>query len=151
MDLSNKWDGLEIPNEVVIEATPFENLIVEDKSKSVDDSWRRVIPMINQLRNSEYADNYTKDSMDSATSAAALFASKLSESLLKREVTINFDIQMDESVEISFNGRQKARVNLMLDAINTHEEAFLCYQRDGHLTQTNGYMSEVIEILNNIL
>lgn len=151
MDLSNKWDGIEIPNEFVIEATPFENLIVEDKSKPVDDSWRRCASMLYKLRNSKYADNYTKSSVNLATTTAALFVSKLSDNILMHETMIDFDVQLDESVEISFSGRQKARVNLMLDAINTHEEAFLCYYRDGRPTQTNGYMSDIIEILNRIL
>ena len=83
--------------------------------------------------------------------AASLFISLIPDNLLELKSLIDFDVELDESVELVFQGRQRVRVNLMLDSMQTKEEAFVLYQRNGRLTQSNGYMVEVIELLKNIL
>ncbi len=83
--------------------------------------------------------------------SVARFVSKLPDDVLTQKQLVDFDIQMEESIEFVFSGRQRVRVNLMFDAMNTYEEAFIFYQQNGRLTQSNGYMADVIEILRHIL
>ena len=129
----------------------FVNMKDEYIDNDIDESWRRVMPVVRELRDSEYADTYTQNSIDSATMAAARFVSKMPDRIMALKGLIDFDVQMEDSVEIVFSGRQEVRVNLMLDSLDTQEEAFLFYLHDGRMTQTNGYMSDVIEILRQIL
>ena len=83
--------------------------------------------------------------------AASVFISLMPDSILEMKRLIDFDVELDESVEFIFQGRQKVRVNLMLKSMQTKEEAFILYQRNDRLTQSNGYMAEVVEILKRVL
>lgn len=151
MELSNFWRQLYQTRSKEVESMTFVNMKDEYIGNAIDESWRRVIPVVRELRDSEYADTYPQNSIDSATMAAARFVSKMPDRLMALKGLIDFDVQMEDSVEIVFSGRQEARVNLMLDSMDSQEEAFLFYQHEGRMTQTNGYMSDVIEILRQIL
>lgn len=144
---------IRLSQEPAITAVPqtFVNLQDDYTDSDIDESWRRVMPMVRELRNSEYANTYNQEGIDNATMAAARFVSKIPDSIMALKELIDFDVQMEDSVEIVFSGRQEARVNLMLDSMDTQEEAFLFYKNNGRMTQTNGYMTEVIEILRQIL
>lgn len=151
IQLSNRWRQVEESKTEPIEPHAFVNLVEDTEVSIIDESWRRVLPKVRELRNSEYANTYSQESIDSATMAAARFVSKMPDNIMAFKGLIDFDVQMEDSVEIVFSGRQEARVNLMLDSMDTQEEAFLFYQHNGRMTQTNGYMSDVIEILRQIL
>lgn len=151
MELSNFWRQLYQARANAVEPQAFVNIKDEYIDSDVDGSWRRVLPVVRELRDSEDTNTYSQKSIDSATMAAARFVSKMPDRIMTLKGLIGFDKQMEDSVEIIFSGRQEVRVNLMLDSMDTQEEAFLFYQHNGRMTQTNGYMSDIIEILRQIL
>lgn len=150
MKLSNYWNQ-DLQQSETSHPASFVNTFDNYEVNKIDESWRRVIPVVSELRNSVTARFYSQDSIDNATMSVARFVSKLPDDVLTQKQLVDFDIQMEESIEFVFSGRQRVRVNLMFDAMNTYEEAFIFYQQNGRLTQSNGYMADVIEILRHIL
>lgn len=151
MKLSNYW---EVPATHGDDASQMSNSrlpSIEPLYRSLDDTWRRIVPIVSELRNSQTSSIYQQGSVDSATMAASRFISLMPDNILELKRLVDFDVELDESVEFVFQGRQRVRVNLMLNATQTSEEAFIVYQRDGRLTQKNGYMAEVMEILKSVL
>lgn len=151
MEQTNFWKKINTPNNKPASPSPFTRIVEDAVECRIDESWRRVMPVVNELRNSVSSELYEQRSIDTATIAAARFVCRMPDDLLEQKQLIDFDIQMEESVEMVFSGRQKVRVNLMLESMNTQEEAFIFYQMNGRMTQTNGYMSDVIEILKRVL
>lgn len=151
MNLSNYWEAQTAQGEDNGQTFQQTSMVFRPSDLNLDGTWRRIVPLVAELRNSPTATIYQQDSVDSATMAASLFISLIPDNLLELKSLIDFDVELDESVELVFQGRQRVRVNLMLDSMQTKEEAFVLYQRNGRLTQSNGYMVEVIELLKNIL
>lgn len=151
MELTNYWIEHKKAQHNKFIPSSFVHLEEKRPCDNIDETWRRIIPVVTELRNSKTTDFYKQSSVDLATLAASIFVSMVPDEILQHKRLIDFDIQVDDSVEIVFKGRQQVRVNLMLESLKTQEEAFLFYQRDGLPTQTNGYMSEIVEILKQIL
>ena len=151
MKLSNYW---EVPTTHVEDASQMTNgrfPSIEPLDRSFGDAWRRIVPLVSELRNSQTSSVYQQGSVDSATMAVSRFISLMPDNILELKRLIDFDVELDESVEFVFQGRQRVRVNLMLNAMHTSEEAFIVYQKNGRLTQRNGYMTEVMQILKSVL
>lgn len=151
MNLSNYWEAQTVQGEENGQTFQRTTMAFRPSGHMLDGTWRRIVPLVAELRNSPAATIYRQDSVDSATMAASRFINLIPDNLLELKSLIDFDVELDESVEFVFQGRQRVRVNLMLDSMQTKEEAFVLYQRNGRLTQSNGYMAEAIELLKNIL
>lgn len=148
MNLSNYWETITAHDED--EGQRFTRAFKPSEHK-LDGTWRHIVPLVAELRNSPTSTIYQQDSVDAATMAASRFISLMPDSIMKMKSLIDFDVELDESVEFVFQGRQHVRVNLMLDSMQTKEEAFIIYERNGRLTQSNGYMAEMVQILKDIL
>ncbi len=151
MNLCNYWEEQFFSDDKAGQSFQSIPGAFEPKDRRLDGTWRRIVPLVAELRNSPTCSIYKQDSVDAATMAASVFISRMPDSILEMKRLIDFDVELDESVEFIFQGRQKVRVNLMLKSMKTKEEAFILYQRNDRLTQSNGYMAEVVEILKRVL
>lgn len=151
MKFSNYWMAQTANEEDKGQMFQNASIFLKPADRVLDDSWRRIVPLVSELRNSQTSKEYQHKSVDSATMAASRFISLIPDDILQFKKLIDFDVELDESIEFVFQGRQQVRVNLMLDSMRTKEEAFILYQRNGNQIQSNGYMAEVIEILKNVL
>jgi hypothetical protein len=151
MKLSNYWELPTTHGEDASQMTNGHFPPIAPFDRSFGDAWRRIVPLVSELRNSQASSVYQQGSVDSATMAASRFISLMPDNILELKRLIDFDVELDESVEFVFQGRQRVRVNLMLNAMQTSEEAFVVYKKNGRLTQRNGYMTEVMQILKSVL
>lgn len=150
MEFSNSWSKSSTRQQKTL-STGFAHLELELDAQPIDHTWRRLVSVASELRNSELASTYQKFFVDEATMAASKFISLMPSGLLEKRGLVDFDVEIENSIELLFNGKQEVRVNLMIESLDTQEEAFVFYRREGEPTQTNGYMSEVVEILKHIL
>lgn len=139
-------------NEVVVEKKPFENRTIRVIEHQYCDSFeRKISTIVSQLRSRKTDYPFEVGNIDEAINSLSRFVSLMGNDIDRYQEEIQFDMDLLDSIEITFQGHGITRFNLMFTELNTIEEAYLFYLKDGRPTQVNGSLPIMVDLLKQVL
>lgn len=139
-------------NEVVIEEKPFENETTTVFGHQYDDSFeRKISTIVSRLRGRLSDTPFEEGNIEEAIYSLSRFVSLMGNEIDRYQEEIRFDTDLLDSIEIIFQGHGITRFNLMFTELNTIEEAYLFYLKDGRPTQVNGFLPIMVDLLKQVL
>lgn len=138
--------------EVVVEKQPFENRTIRIIEYKYSESFeRKISTIVSRLRSRMTVSPFKEGNIDEAINSLSRFVSLMGNDIDRYQEEIQFDTDLLDSIEITFQGHGITRFNLMFTELNTIEEAYLFYLKDGRPTQVNGSLPIMVDLLKQVL
>lgn len=137
---------------VVKGAKSFENqsvVVIEHQYAESFES--KISAIISKIRKGVTDSSFEEGNMEGAINSLTRFVSLMGDSIDQYQDEIQFDSDMTDSIEVTFKGHGITRFNLMFAELNTHEEAYLFYMKNGRPTQMNGSLPLMVSLLKKVL
>ncbi len=139
-------------NEVAVEKQPFENRTIRIIEHKYSESFeRKISTIVSRLRSRMTVSPFEEGNIDEAINSLSRFVSLMGNDIDRYQEEIQFDTDLLDSIEITFQGHGITRFNLMFTELNTIEEAYLFYLKDGRPTQVNGSLPIMVDLLKQVL
>lgn len=136
-------------NELVVEKKPFKNRTVRVLEHQYCNSFeRKISTIVSRLMSRKTDYPFEVGNIDEAINSLSRFVSLMGNDIDKYQEEIQFDTDLLDSIEITFQGHGITRFNLMFTELNTIEEAYL---KDGRPTQVNGSLPIMVDLLKQVL